>query len=56
VPPEAPRSRIARLLVRAGAGGDADGRALAGVPKLREELEASGLRVQIVHRSTGQVL
>jgi hypothetical protein len=56
VPPSAPRSRLSRLLVRKAADGDRDGRALAGVPRLREELEASGLRVQIVHRSTGQVL
>jgi len=55
-PSAAPRSRLARLLVRGGADSDADGRALADVPKLREQLEASGLRVQIVHRSTGQVL
>jgi hypothetical protein len=56
VPPAAPRSRLSRLLLRGGADGDGDGRALAGVPALREQLEASGLRVQIVHRSTGQVL
>lgn len=54
--PTAPRSRLARLLVRTGAGDDVDGRALARVGALREALEASGLRVQIVHRSTGQVL
>jgi len=56
MPPAAPRSRLARLLVRGGAAGDADGDALAGLPRLREQLEASGMRVQIVHRSTGQVL
>jgi hypothetical protein len=58
-PPAAPRSRIARMLVRtsdADDGNDADGRAMVEVGALREALEASGLRVQVVHRSTGQVL
>lgn len=55
-PPPAPRKRWQRLLVRTEAGGDTDGRALAGVPALREALEAQGLRVQVIHRSTGKIL
>ena len=50
------RSRLARMLVRRAEEDDADGRAMAEVGALREALEASGLRVQVVHRSTGQVL
>jgi hypothetical protein len=44
------------MLVRTSDDDDADGRAMAEVGVLREALEASGLRVQVVHRSTGQVL
>jgi hypothetical protein len=44
------------MLVRRADTDDADGRAMAEVGALREALEASGLRVQVVHRSTGQVL
>lgn len=54
--PAAPRSRLARMLVRKREADDADGRAMAEVGALREALESSGLRVQVVHRSTGQVL
>lgn len=54
--PPAPRPRWKRLLVRNAEEDDAEGRALAGVPALREALEAQGLRVQVIHRSTGQVL
>jgi len=56
VPPEAPRKKWQRLLVRREADDDVDARALAGVPALREALEAQGLRVQVIHRSTGQIL
>jgi hypothetical protein len=55
-PPAIQRSRLARMLVRQRDADDADGHALAEVGALREALEASGLRVQVVHRSTGQVL
>ena len=54
--PPAPRPRWKRLLVRGVEDGDAEGRALAGVPALRDALEAQGLRVQVIHRSTGQIL
>ena len=54
--PPAPRPRWKRLLVRTAEDADTEGRALAGVPALREALEAQGLRVQVIHRSTGQVL
>jgi hypothetical protein len=54
--PRPQRSRLARMLVRRADTDDADGRAMAEVGALREALEASGLRVQVVHRSTGQAL
>ena len=50
-------SLMRRLLVGAdGHGRDADvARAHAGLPALREALESAGLRVQVVHRQTGQI-
>ena len=54
--PPAARSLVARVLVRPAGQIDADGRALAEVPRLRAALEAEGIRVQVIHRSTGQLL
>jgi len=53
--PPGRRKLIARLLLRDRAEADIDSRALAGVMQLREQLEATGLRVQFIHRTTGQV-
>ena len=44
------------MLLRGRGEADVDSRALVGVPALREALEAEGLRVQIIHRTTGQVM
>lgn len=52
----APRGRLARLLARPEAGDDPDSRALAELPALRAALEGDGLRVQVLHRRTGQLL
>jgi hypothetical protein len=50
------RGRLGRLLLAAPGADDPDGRAFARVPALRAALEADGLRVQVIHRETGQVL
>jgi hypothetical protein len=55
-PPAPPKAKWTRFLVRPAPAQQADGDALVGVPALREALEAQGLRVQIIHRSTGQIL
>lgn len=51
-----PRPRWKRFLVRTPDEVDDDANVLAGVPALREALESQGLRVQVIHRSTGQLL
>lgn len=50
------RGFLARLLWRSAVDEDPDGRALAKLPALRAALEAEGLRVQVLHRETGQML
>jgi hypothetical protein len=52
----APRGRLARLLARPEVGDDPDSRALADLPALRAALASDGLRVQVIHRQTGQLL
>jgi hypothetical protein len=55
---EEPRGRrrlISRLLQRPPGEADIDSQALSGIAALREALEAQGLRVQLIHRTTGQV-
>jgi len=54
--PPGRRRLVSRMLLRGGAEADVDSRALAGVPALREALESQGMRVQIIHRTTGQIL
>jgi len=49
-----PRGLFARLLV--ARDGDEDGESFSSLPALRAALEADGLRVQVLHRTTGQVL
>lgn len=54
IEPTAKRTLAARLLVRGQRELDEDSRALAGIPALRAALQAEGVRVQIIHRTTGQ--
>ena len=49
------RGRLARLFMRQVATGSHQ-IVLAAVPALRAALEADGLRVQVLHRQTGQIL
>jgi hypothetical protein len=48
-----PRGRLRRLFVRADAAVDT---LPAGLPALRAALQADGVRVQVLHRQTGQLL
>jgi len=50
-----PRGRLQRFLLRAPDDAP-ERRALLALPALRAALEADGLRVHVVHRSTGRVL
>jgi hypothetical protein len=50
------RGLLSRLFWRAPHDEDPDSRAFAELPALRAALEAEGLRVQVLHRETGQLL
>ncbi len=55
-PPPSVRRLIYRVLIGDRRIIDPDSRALAGVPKLRAALEENGMRVHVIHRSSGAQL